>query len=103
MGKKKPTLKEQKHMSKVVELGCIACRKLGFYDTPAEIHHIRNKTGMGKRSSHFLTLPLCPNHHRNSNESYHYSPKKFEMRFGSQIKLLEEVLNLLNSKSHQDN
>ena len=103
MPKKKPTLKEQKHMSKVVELGCIACRKLGIYDSPAEIHHIRNKTGMGKRSSHFLTLPLCPNHHRNSNESYHYSPKKFEMRFGSQIKLLEEVLNLLNSKSHQDN
>jgi len=103
MGKKKPTLKEQKHMSKVVELGCIACRKLGIYDSPAEIHHIRNKTGMGKRSSHFLTLPLCPNHHRNSNESYHYSPKKFEMRFGSQIKLLEEVLNLLNSKNHQDN
>ena len=44
----KPTLKEQRHMDKVVSLGCIACRKLNL-DSPAEIHHIRNKTGMGKR------------------------------------------------------
>ena len=88
MGKKKPTLKEQKHMERVASIGCIVCRKLGFYDTPAEIHHIRNKTGMGKRSNH-----------RNSNESYHYSPKKFENRFGSQIKLLQEVLDILGSLS----
>ena len=54
MGKKKPTLKEQKHMERVASIGCIACRKLGIYDSPAEIHHIRNKTGMGKRSSHYL-------------------------------------------------
>tara|TARA_E500000318_G_scaffold53318_1_gene49650 strand:+ start:523 stop:825 length:303 start_codon:yes stop_codon:yes gene_type:complete len=97
MGKKKPTLKEQKHMEKVASIGCIACRKLGIYDSPAEIHHIKNFTGAGKRSSHLLVLPLCPNHHRNSNESYHHSPKKFEDRFGNQIKLLEEVLDLLGS------
>lgn len=99
MGKKKPTLKEQKHMERVASIGCIACRKLGIYDSPAEIHHIRNQTGMGKRSNNYFILPLCPAHHRNSNESYHYSPKKFENRFGSQIKLLEEVLNILGSLS----
>jgi len=32
---KSKTLAEKKHMQKVAELGCIACRKLGFYDTPA--------------------------------------------------------------------
>ena len=100
MGKKKPTLKEQKRMERVASIGCIVCRKLGYYDTPAEIHHIRNQTGMGKRSSHYLVLPLCPYHHRNSNESYHYSPEKFENRFGSQKKLLEEVLNILGSLYH---
>ena len=47
MGKKKPTLKEQKHMEKVASIGCIACRKLGIYDSPAEIHHIKNFTGAG--------------------------------------------------------
>ena len=99
MGKKKPTLKEQKHMEKVASIGCIACRKLGIYDSPAEIHHIRNKTGMGKRSNHYLTIPLCAHHHRNSNESYHHSPKKFENRFGSQLKLLQEVLDILGSLS----
>jgi hypothetical protein len=99
MGKKKPTLKEQKHMERVASIGCIACRKLGIYDSPAEIHHIRSKTGMGKRSSHYLILPLCPPHHRTSNESYHYSPQKFENRFGSQMKLLQEVLDILGSLS----
>jgi len=27
-------------MRKVAELGCIACKKLGYEGTPAELHHI---------------------------------------------------------------
>ena len=39
---------EKKHLSKVAELGCIACRQMGIYDTPAEIHHIKNNFSLGK-------------------------------------------------------
>ena len=47
MGKKKgKTLAEKKHMRKVAELGCIACNKLGFPGSPAQLHHIKNNTGI---------------------------------------------------------
>ena len=50
---------------------------------------------MGKRSSHFDTIGLCPYHHRTSNESIHLNPKEFEKKFGTEKELLEEVLELL--------
>tara|TARA_R100001440_G_scaffold42381_1_gene62076 strand:- start:542 stop:832 length:291 start_codon:yes stop_codon:yes gene_type:complete len=85
---------ERKHLKRVAELGCIACRKIGYFGTPAEIHHISNKT-MSKRSSNFETIPLCPYHHRTSKESYHLNPKWFNSTFGTQQDLLNEVQWLL--------
>tara|TARA_R100000655_G_scaffold108550_1_gene160728 strand:+ start:570 stop:842 length:273 start_codon:yes stop_codon:yes gene_type:complete len=85
---------EREYCRRVVELNCIACRKIGFYDTPAEIHHITNKT-MGKKSSHQDIIPLCPYHHRLSNESIHLSPKTFISKFGTQKELLEQVKTML--------
>ena len=35
---------------------------------------------------------LCPHHHRNSEESYHQSPKNFTEKWGSQENLLQETL-----------
>ena len=46
---KKP---EREHLKKVAELGCIACAKLGYHDTPAEIHHIPSGA-MGKTIKSF--------------------------------------------------
>jgi|TARA_Y100000289_G_C3908679_1_gene143375 adenine specific DNA methylase Mod len=85
---------EKRHLRNVADLGCIACRKLGYYGTPAEIHHIKNKT-LGKKSSHYDTIPLCPYHHRTSTESIHINPKWFEQKFGTEKELLDEVLELL--------
>jgi len=85
---------EREHLKKVAELGCIACAKLGYRDTPAEIHHIRNKT-MGKKSSHYDTIPLCPYHHRISADCIHRNPKLFESKFGTEKELLDEVLELI--------
>jgi hypothetical protein len=50
---------ESDHMNKVVSLGCIVCLNNGYYDTPAEVHHIGNQA-MGKRASNYETIPLCP-------------------------------------------
>tara|TARA_Y100000361_G_scaffold23242_1_gene18367 strand:+ start:784 stop:1059 length:276 start_codon:yes stop_codon:yes gene_type:complete len=90
------TKDEKKHLSKVAELGCIACRQMGIYDTPAEIHHIKNNFSLGKKSSHYEVIPLCHAHHRTSNEAYHYSPKKFTEKFGTQKELLTMVQELLD-------
>ena len=62
---------EREHLDKVSQLGCICCGAI------AEIHHIRDKVGMGRRSSHFETLPLCPIHHRLGKDSIHLGKKNF--------------------------
>ena len=53
---------------------------------------------MSKRSSNFEVIPLCPHHHRTSNESYHLNPKWFTEQFGTQQDLLNEVEYLLYGK-----
>jgi len=89
------TSKEKKHMDSVAQLGCIACAKLGWYDSPAELHHIKDKTGMGRRSSHFEVIPLCYVHHR-GEWGYHTSPAEFNGTYGSQRELLEQTLEALS-------
>ena len=87
---------EREYLEKVQELGCIACIKLGYYDTPAEIHHVRK---FGEKRNHFRVIPLCPHHHRTSKESHHLNPKWFKETFGTQEDLLKEVEILLDGKS----
>ena len=81
-------------MRSVAELGCIACKKLGYEGTPAELHHIPSGA-MGKRSDNWHCIPLCPHHHRTSKESYHLNPMWFTEQFGTQTELLEETLQWL--------
>jgi hypothetical protein len=88
---------EKKHLSKVAELGCIACTKLGYYNTPAEIHHVKR---FGEKRNHFNVIPLCPYHHRTSKESVHLNPKWFIETFGSQENLLQEVNENINGKQN---
>jgi len=83
------------YYEKLVSLGCICCRKIGFQDSPAEIHHI-NEGRIGKRADFNKTIPLCVFHHRQGKESYHYSPKNFNKKWGSQKELLDFTLTLLN-------
>lgn len=88
---------EREHLSKVADLGCIICRKNGYYGTPAEIHHIK-KGVMSKRSTHYETIPLCPYHHRTSNEAYHHDPKGFTEKWGTQEQLLKETNIMIYGK-----
>jgi Recombination enhancement, RecA-dependent nuclease len=58
------TRQEQAWLDRITEIGCIACKLLDM-DTPAEErHHIREGTGGGQRRGHFLTIPLCREHHQ---------------------------------------
>jgi hypothetical protein len=97
MAKKKSKTKAEKaHMNKVAELGCIACRILGYEDTPPTLHHIRANAGAGQKASHFDVIPLCPEHHQNGKNAIHQSKVNFERDFGTELELLEMVKGLLN-------
>ena len=63
MKKKPATIEEKRHMARVASLGCLLCDISGRGDQAAEVHHIGKE---GKRASHYLTVPLCPNCHRGS-------------------------------------
>lgn len=58
------SLAAKRHLSRVAALGCVLCRRLGYPDTPAEVHHLREGQGMAQRASDWLTVGLCPDHHR---------------------------------------
>lgn len=88
------TKAEREYLSRVADLGCIACLQLGIPDTPAEIHHVRHGQGAGQRSKHIGgTLGLCPAHHRTGGygTALHAGQKAFEKKFGSEQTLLDIV------------
>jgi hypothetical protein len=96
----KLTKDQKKYLSKVANLGCIICTRLGYAGTPSEIHHVRGlNLGMGVRSSHYDTLPLCPEHHR-GNTGYHgLGRKAFERQYDvTETQLLEQVKEMLNDE-----
>lgn len=82
---------ERDYLSKVASLGCIICGGI------AEIHHIRTGQGMGKKSSNFEVIPLCPNHHRNGGYgiAFHAGKKAFEAKYGTQQELMDKTNALL--------
>lgn len=92
-----PNSKERAWLNVVSQLGCIVCRvHLGVSDTPAEIHHIEGKT---KEGAHFLTLPLCPPHHRLPGEGYVSradGKPVFEKAYGTEYELHEKVVDLVS-------
>ena len=79
--KKSATVAERIHMGKVASQGCVLCRHLGADPSPAEVHHIREGQGMSQRASHFLTIPLCPEHHRGNNGIHGLGAREFERRY----------------------
>jgi len=92
------------HEAKLREMGCIVCRlHLGVWTMPS-LHHLREQTGGAMRSSDFDAIPLCPPHHQHADGTrkfggevgYHFSPAKFEERYGTQRELLNAVTELLN-------
>ena len=87
-------------MGRVAALGCIVCLiHVGAKTRPEDtcIHHIKWQTGIGRRSSHYEVLPLCFRHHDAGiyGESFHAGRGIWEITFGSQLDLLDEVRRML--------
>jgi hypothetical protein len=90
------TVRERAHKSRVAELGCAVCRRLGLGETPAELHHVREGQGMSQRASDFLVIPLCPSHHRGSEGLHGLGTRGFERRYGvDELGLLAETIEAL--------
>lgn len=69
------------HMGRVAAAGCVLCHHLGYGDTPAEVHHIREGQGAAQRASDWLTVPLCPSHHRGQEGVHGLGTKGFYTRY----------------------
>lgn len=91
------TREESSYVERVVELGCIVCRNLGYGISPAQAHHPRRGVGMGQRSSHFDVIPLCPMHHQHGGwgVALHAGIQEFERRYGTEQELLQQTQKLL--------
>lgn len=90
------TKDEKKWMSKVADLGCLVCRRLGYDGTPAELHHIRAGQGWG-RPDNFHVIPTCPEHHRGKTGIHGLGTKGFVRHYGfTEQDLLNDVRRLLN-------
>ena len=67
--------REKKWMESVAGIGCLICRENGFSDSPAEVHHV-----FQKRSA-YLTVPLCPSHHRGPRGFHGLGQRAFEAMY----------------------
>lgn len=99
-GRRKARSKATKaHMSRVAELGCIACLIAGTPGTPPELHHPRTDAGAGQKAPDSDVIPLCPPHHRGTQHphvpSIHLDRLKFIETFGSEAELLGKVQLIL--------
>lgn len=60
-------MKIQEYKDKVASLGCMVCKHIGYGETPASLHHVREGQGMSQRASDWLVIPICKEHHQGKN------------------------------------
>lgn len=91
MAKKKVKTKaEKERLQTIAEMPCYACFQDGL-EVASEVHHIRSHTGIGLKSSSFMTIPLCPRHHRYGKVSVHLGKVDFEKKYGTQQEILKKI------------
>ncbi len=57
-------MNDREHLSRIHDLPCMICLLwIGVRNTQVEAHHI----GDSSERSDWLTIPLCPDHHRGPN------------------------------------
>lgn len=82
-------------MGRVAALGCAICRRLGYGETPAQVHHQRTGIGKGQRASNYQAVPLCPEHHTGKT-GFHTLGRQFAVVYGvTEVELVEETQQLL--------
>lgn len=93
-----PSKADRELWDNMASLGCIACRKDGIFNSLVSIHHIEGRTRPG---AHRKVLPLCGQHHQHDDTDpaerigVHPYKARFEARYGRQLDLLDDCLQLL--------
>lgn len=84
---------DRNRLNRLSELGCVVCRNIGFGESPSEVHHLIGIQfkGLSQRASHQQTIPLCPEHHRGGHGIHHMGRKPWELAYGTQESLLDQV------------
>lgn len=65
------------HMARVATLPCMVCTLCGLGDSPAEVHHAFDTAAR----SDFLTIPLCPTHHRGALGFHGLGEREFNRKY----------------------
>ena len=91
------SLAAKRHLSRVASLGCVICRRLGYPDSAAEIHHPRFAAGMAQRASDWLAIPACPEHHRGPRGIHGDRSVLRQIKCDEQA-LLADVIELLDKE-----
>lgn len=103
--KTKPRTKDQqRRFDAIKDIGCVPCRKMGYYDVPCDIQHVVEGS---KRLGHDYTYGACPYHHRNVTDldkdtaykilgpSLAVNKREYEDTFGTERELVWEMDRLI--------
>lgn len=80
----------ERHKARVASLPCSVCGAPG----PSNVHHIRAGQGMGQRADHFLTIPLCYEHHQGKT-GIHGDRSAWRLRKMSELDALADTIRRL--------
>ena len=85
--------------AQIAALGCIPCKRMGYYWAPAEIHHVR-KLRTSKKRKNAPRIPMCYWHHRGGGYgvALHAGEKEFEKNYGTVDSMLDEVAEMLTRR-----
>jgi hypothetical protein len=102
--------KRDRRCQRICELGCLACRRRGWFGQPCQVHHLNLDQHAGQqRLGDEYTIGLCPWHHVGEcfqgrtkewmrdhfGPSMKHEPVKFRDEFGSDLELLAEQNRLI--------
>jgi hypothetical protein len=88
------TKAEKARLAAVAALPCAVCGLEGV-----QVHHIRTGVGMGRKASHFETIPLCLDHHTGNDGIHNRGRRAWEAMIGkSEMELLAETNYLLSGR-----
>ena len=83
---------ERLYLNRVAALGCAICRRLGWGETPPQVHHQRTGVGKAQRASHYNVIPLCHEHHLGNTGIHGMGIRAFEREYGiTEVELVQET------------
>lgn len=80
----------KRHMGRVAQLPCAVCGV-----EPVEVHHMLEGRIPGRRSSDWLTIPLCPSCHRDNHNGIHGQGRMWSVMKKTEAGCLADTLEAL--------